>query len=1778
MAFQTYDFTPTATDLNGDTLTFSIVNKPGWADFDTATGRLSGTVLPAFIGGSDEVQIKVSDGLKTTALAPFTITVANQPPELFPADQPGPELTATQGVEYEYWPDVIDRDGESLYFSTLESLPRWLSLNSVTGRLVGTPGPTDVGAHHIRISVTDLRDTVLVADYILNVGNGAPVVGSDPPLSVDVGHPYDYLPVVSDPEGNPLSFELFNRPDWLSVDPATGQLSGTPTQADLGLWELLDLCASDGLATTCGGEFSIEVRNQAPTIAGTPAATIEVGQSYGFTPTAGDNNADALTFSVINLPEWASFDPADGTVSGEPAEIDIRLWTAVEISVSDGIETTALAAFDIEVLPDPAVPLNTPPSIGGSPQMHVRVGAAYGFTPVATDADGDTLTFEIDNLPVWAAFDTDTGALTGTPTPADADSLFADILITVTDGVDSVSLPAFDIQVETGNRAPSIDGVPDTRVEIGSAYSFVPSAQDEDGDVLGFEIDNQPSWAGFDPDTGALTGTPAVGDEGLYADIVIRVHDGTVGTALPAFSILVETPSTPNQAPSIAGTPATAARVGHAYGFTPSASDPELDPLSFSVVNLPAWADFDEQSGTLSGTPELGDVGDYAGIQISVSDGELEASLPSFAITVAENHAPVIDGNPPSSTNVGQLYSFTPTASDPDGDTLTYEVKNQPGWADFDPASGTLSGIPGQGDVKVWRYIKIGASDGQITSWFGNFTIPVRNQPPSVTGEASVDVAIGESYSFTPSITDRNGDPITEHLIQNLPAWADFDPASGTLSGTPGLADVGKFGGIKIGANDGLATGWSGAFAITVTNQAPVLEGALPGSVQVGQEYRFTPSAAYDPDGHALSFSITALSNNLPDWLTLDPATGSLIGTPTRAALDAQPYWYFKLSATDGYATTTLPAVHLNVANSAPSIEGTPAPRVDVGQRYSFTPSASDLNGDPLIFSVSNLPSWASFDPATGSLTGDPTDGDIQNWRNVKITVSDGLKSTSLANFDILVDAANSAPVITGNPAWLIQPGATYRFTPAVRDRDTDDVLSFSIENRPAWASFDPDTGTLTGTPGAADAGSYSADVLISVDDGEYTSSLDPFDIEVSAVPYDEVAEALASGDVRYVSDANHLIDAALEAISTHPPTDLDLEPIRVMLGHLRAGDYNFDWTDCDDDSPCEKVEGFAAEFLDGAKLVNQLLTRLDRTKVDLFARADLRLERLMLLLADYYRQDVRFPMLRNDGDQMAFLRSYYADLATYTHRPLNPAQPDPGNFGSADFRWVTPETVELDLISRKSFRAAGVYALPGETMTVTRLDAGQVTTKVFINTIRPNTGRIWSDGGYRRPNNLRSQSFEIAPGETLTLTSSIGGPVQVEYSSNDVPVRLRFEHVGRHPVWRGSADSTAFTQAVADSTAFTQAVADNTANPRGYNWAEIINHTFEIHTRLDKLNQTLGLWPDLDELSDTIVRLPHSQLRSLAGFVGDDIEGIPEVDAIVAANGWEHRVWDRVQHMNADQATCGAGCSGNPYDAGWAFNPQGHGDLHEIGHTVQDGGFKDWPNHAMTNWYSYGIKLQYFRDTGLTEGRGTWMCGKLTFNGLEPLFDIVQQSVHQADPFGYVYAQVRGLDYDDPDDEEAGDYPDASPVNDPLAQATYLSLLMFAERYGALQNGFHLRTLTHIYANSLALATKNDASWAEWQGALGMDHYSRDEARAVDINDRNLFGMSRATGLDYREPFAMFGLPVSAKAADQVAAWGLTPLPRELFVFSQAGETLCDSGLAKPTLPADGTQVWPLP
>jgi hypothetical protein len=184
------------------------------------------------------------------------------------------------------------------------------------------------------------------------------------------------------------------------------------------------------------------------------------------------------------------------------------------------------------------------------------------------------------------------------------------------------------------NRPPTISGSPATSVEEGTNYSFTPSAGDPDGDTLTFSIAGKPAWASFDANTGQLSGTPQSGDAGPYAGISISVSDGEFTESLAVFTITVTQAAAVNNPPTISGSPATSVEEGINYSFTPSASDPDGDTLTFSIAGKPAWASFDANTGQLSGTPQGGDVGTYAGIVICVSDGEDTESLADFTIDV----------------------------------------------------------------------------------------------------------------------------------------------------------------------------------------------------------------------------------------------------------------------------------------------------------------------------------------------------------------------------------------------------------------------------------------------------------------------------------------------------------------------------------------------------------------------------------------------------------------------------------------------------------------------------------------------------------------------------------------------------------------------------------------------------------------------------------------------------------------------------------------------------------------------------------------------------------------------------------------------------------------------------------------------------------------------------------------------------------------------------------------------------------------------------------------
>lgn len=129
--------------------------------------------------------------------------------------------------------------------------------------------------------------------------------------------------------------------------------------------------------------------------------------------------------------------------------------------------------------------------------------------------------------------------------------------------------------------------------------------------------------------------------------------------ALFSFAVVVVAHAGPNYAPTISGTPAKSVMQGYSYAFTPKAYDANGDTLRFSIANKPSWASFSSSTGRLSGTPTASQVGTYWNIKISVSDGRLSASLPTFAIAVSQ-----------ASTG-SMTVSWAAPTTNTDGSTLT---------------------------------------------------------------------------------------------------------------------------------------------------------------------------------------------------------------------------------------------------------------------------------------------------------------------------------------------------------------------------------------------------------------------------------------------------------------------------------------------------------------------------------------------------------------------------------------------------------------------------------------------------------------------------------------------------------------------------------------------------------------------------------------------------------------------------------------------------------------------------------------------------------------------------------------------------------------------------------------------------------------------------------------------------------------------------------------------------------------------------------------------------
>ena len=575
----------------------------------------------------------------------------------------------------------------------------------------------------------------------------------------------------------------------------------------------------------------IDPNSLPPTIVGQPQRLIFSNSEYKYLPEIIDPNSDTLQISGINIPSWLSLDPLTGALTGIASNSDLGAHNNIYINVSDGSNKVSQGPFSITVQRNNSVPV-----IFGEPSREANEGGIYQFLPVAQDVDQDLLEFEILNKPADLQFNPKTGELTGVFS-FESSGTYSDISIGVSDGIVTIWLEPFTLEVNHINQAPTISGIPTVNIIENNDYLFEPNAIDLDGDSLMFSARNLPSWLEINGDSGSLSGRPtSLHVDQVYADIELVVTDGYVETVLPSFSIRVRDLGYINSPPTIAPEfadllPSDVMLAFEAFNFKLQAIDVDGDVLLYSMRNNPDWLKFDDIDRSLVvGSPTNGDVGTYSDITLSVRDKFESVDLIVFDLTVIKvNSAPTISGNPPIVVVVGQEYNFTPIVNDIDiGDSISYAIQNKPTWLAFDIVTGTLSATPSAPDISEYSNIILSASDGTDTVSLPPFSIKVLegNTPPVIEGNPLSDVAVGQEFLFTPIAYDPDNDPnsptysgpvsLTYSINKKLQWIKSFNTSNGALRGTPTADDVGHYSGVVISVSDGVITTSLPEFSITV--------------------------------------------------------------------------------------------------------------------------------------------------------------------------------------------------------------------------------------------------------------------------------------------------------------------------------------------------------------------------------------------------------------------------------------------------------------------------------------------------------------------------------------------------------------------------------------------------------------------------------------------------------------------------------------------------------------------------------------------------------------------------------------------------------------------------------------------------------------------------------------------------------------------------------------------------------------------------------------------------
>ncbi len=372
-----------------------------WLAFNQITAILNGTPMNDDVG-SYWVNISINDTMDMD-YTNFTLTVINI------NDNP---MINTNNIEFTYEDELYEVDynatdidsplGDQIW-SLSTNASSWLDIDSATGIISGTPTNDDVGDYWVNVSVEDGDDGLAYTNYtliVLNV-NDRPEIITDNELiaNANVLYKVDYNATDIDSPLSQFAWSLNTNATWLDVVSNTGILSGTPTNSDVG-WYNINITVDDGDGGHDWHEFILSVitegfENEPPKITTIDKVSITAGELYNIVYEATDDRTpvESLIWSYNSNASWLSFSKSTRLLSGIPTLSHVG-WYWVNVTVNDGEDGWDWHVFNLRVIKEPVDENNVP--ILSDPTMSPSEGdteTEFTFTVHYYDLDNDAPTF-----------------------------------------------------------------------------------------------------------------------------------------------------------------------------------------------------------------------------------------------------------------------------------------------------------------------------------------------------------------------------------------------------------------------------------------------------------------------------------------------------------------------------------------------------------------------------------------------------------------------------------------------------------------------------------------------------------------------------------------------------------------------------------------------------------------------------------------------------------------------------------------------------------------------------------------------------------------------------------------------------------------------------------------------------------------------------------------------------------------------------------------------------------------------------------------------------------------------------------------------------------------------------------------------------------------------------------------------------------------------------------------------------------------------------------------